>query len=426
MALTRAARLRSWFLAALFVLVALPFGLGWAQAKEARVSILMPAPFADASASLVKQFNNSHRGRIHLNVVRGPFETEASSDLAVSSLLLGNAPYDALLMDLTWLPKYAAAGWLEPLDPWFDQDSVDTLATGARYGNSYKGTLYRWPFVASMGLLYWRTDLMDQAPTTPDDLVSISSQLQREGQVPWGFVWQGRQYEGLSCVFLEVIEGFGGTWINPENGTIGLDQNKGIQAAAWLRHLISSGVSPQAVTNFAEPEALQSFKAGDAAFMRNWPYAWAELQKADSKVKGKVGITTMVAQPGEEAVATVGSWGLSMLKGTAHPEATAEAIRFFTSEMAQKQLLKTHGYTPTTASLFQDPELVSINPTLPTLATALELAKPRPETPLYAQLSDVLQRDLSAVLTGETEAASGMQSATQASEAIMRSAGEVN
>ena len=329
-------------------------------------------------------------------------------------------------MDLTWLPKYAAAGWLEPLDPWFDQDSVDTLATGARYGNSYKGTLYRWPFVASMGLLYWRTDLMDQAPTTPDDLVSISSQLQREGQVPWGFVWQGRQYEGLSCVFLEVIEGFGGTWINPENGSIGLDQDKGIQAAAWLRHLISSGVSPQAVTNFAEPEALQSFKAGDAAFMRNWPYAWAELQKADSKVKGKVGITTMVAQPGEEAVATVGSWGLSMLKGTAHPEATAEAIRFFTSEMAQKQLLKTHGYTPTTASLFQDPELVSINPTLPTLATALELAKPRPETPLYAQLSDVLQRDLSAVLTGETEAAAGMQSATQASEAIMRSAGEVN
>ena len=48
--------------------------------------------------------------------------------------------------------------------------------------------------------------------------------------------------------------------------------------------------------------------------MRNWPYAWAELQKDDSPVKGKVGITTMVAESNQRPAATIGSWGLSLLK----------------------------------------------------------------------------------------------------------------
>ena len=421
----RPSRLRTWLIATLVSILLVPFGIGLAQSKqEERISILMPAPFADASKPLVQQFNANHQGQIHLQVIRGPLETEAISDLAVSSLLLGNAPYDALLMDLTWLPKYAAAGWLEPLEPWFDDQAIQQLASGARGGNSYEGTLYRWPFVASMGLLYWRTDLMDQAPATPEELERISRRLQQEGSVPWGFVWQGRQYEGLSCVLLEVINGFGGQWIDPKTGSVDLDHSNGIEAVAWLRHLISSGVSPQAVTNFAEPEALQSFKVGDSAFMRNWPYAWAELQQSDSKVRGKVGITTMVAQPGSPSTATLGSWGLSMLRGTDHREATAEAIRYLTSETAQKQLFKSYGYTPTVAALFQDPELVAINPILPSLAKAMEHTASRPETPLYAQLSDVLQREVSAVLTNEASPKEGMETATRTSETIMRSAGE--
>ncbi len=413
-------------LALLVSLVLIPGGLFWARmASVEHVSILMPAPFADASQDLVKDFNQQHRGEIQLEAIRGPLETESISDLAISSLLLGDAPFDALLMDVTWLPKYAAAGWLVPLDPWFTADDVDALAAGAREGNTYDGHLYRWPFTADMGLLYWRTDLMEEPPKSFDELVTISQSLQHRGLVPWGYVWQGRQYEGLSCVFLEVIDGFNGFWIQPDSGAIGLDQPPGVKAASWLRSLISSGVSPQAVTNFAEPEALQSFKTGDAAFMRNWPYAWAELQKADSAVRGNVGVTTMVSDHGASPTATLGSWGLALLKTSSHPEATAEAIRFLTSEESQKTLYLGYGYTPTVQALFRDPELLAVNPILPNLLQALDHTKARPETPLYAQFSDVLQRDLSGVLTADRSPPDGMGQATSTSNAILRSAGEV-
>ena len=410
--------------ASLFAVLICSAGFGLVRARTIEsVTFLMASPFADATRDLVKQFNQEHRGEINLQVVRGPLETEAMSDLAISSLLLGKAPFDGLLMDVTWLPKYAAAGWMEPLEDFFNEKDVDALAIGAREGNSYDGHLYRWPLTADMGLLYYRTDLMEQPPATPEELVLVSQSLQKDRKVDWGYVWQGRQYEGLSCVYLEMIDGFGGDWLQPNNNHIGLDLDPGVQAAAWLQELIDQGVSPNAVTNYAEPEALQSFKVGDAAFMRNWPYAWTELQKSDSAVKGNVGITTMVARPGH-STATLGSWGLTVLKGSAHVNASIEAIRFLTNESSQKQLFLNHGYTPTQQSVFDDPQLLQDKPILAEFGQALKVVKARPETPLYAQISDVLTRQLSSILTRETTPKDGMNVATSHTNQILISAGE--
>ncbi len=398
------------------------FGLVQATTIES-VSFLMAAPFADATQDLVKQFNQEHRGVINLKVIRGPLETEAMSDLAISSLLLGKAPFDVLLMDVTWLPKYAAAGWMVPLEDYFNDNDINELATGAREGNSYNDHLYRWPLTADMGLLYYRTDLMDQPPETPEDLILMSQSLQKNQKVDWGYVWQGRQYEGLSCVYLEMIDGFGGDWLQTSTNQIGLNSTPGVEAAAWLQDLIDQGVSPEAVTNYAESEALQSFKVGDSAFMRNWPYAWAELQKSDSAVKGNVGITTMVAEPGH-STATLGSWGLAVLQGSSHVEASIEAIRFLTSESAQKELFLKYGYTPTQQRVFDDPQLLQESPILAEFGKALKVAKPRPQTPLYAQISDVLQRQLSSILTREQTPQLGMDIADINTKQILISAGD--
>ena len=401
-------------------------GLAWPSAGKTApvpVSILMPAPFADASKDLVNRFNREHRGKIELMINRGPLETESISDLAISSLLLGDAPFDALMMDVTWLPKYVEAGWLEPLDRWFDSSDSDQLVQGARLGNSFGDHLYRWPLVADVGVLYWRTDLMDCPPSTPDQLRSVALNLVRSRRVANGFVWQGRQYEGLSCDFVEVLHGFGGAWMAADEARTTLNTSAAEQAAAWLDSLIRDGASPQAVTNYAETESLQAFKAGDAAMMRNWPYAWAELQKSDSAVRGKVGITLMPAVPGEEPGATLGSWGISLLRESPHPEETVEAIRFLTSEASQRQRFLRNGYTPTAEALFTDPELLAVSSALPDVRRALGHAVPRPPTAIYAQLSDVLQRQLNGLLTSGGSATDAMEEAQIRSETLIRSAG---
>ena len=387
------------------------------------ISILMPAPFADSTVKLVENFNTLYKNQIHLNVIRGPRQTESMSDLAISSLLLGDTPFDGLLMDITWLPKYARAGWLEGLDPYFDETDIADLASGAEKGNDFEGTLYRWPLVADMGLLFWRTDLMNTPPKTPSELVSISNQLQTQGKVPWGYVWQGRQYEGLSCVYLEMIDGFGGDWFDVNNQSFGLNEVPGVEAAQWLTDLIETGISPRAVTTFAEPEALRNFQSGESAFMRNWPYAWAELQKQDSPVRGKIGISTMVSLPGVEPASTLGSWGFTLLRGSNHKDAVIKAIKYLTSAEAQRVMFIEHGYTPTVKALYEDLELIQDYPHLALLSRALNNAVLRPETPIYAQISDVLQRSLSASLTGEEKPKLSMNRADRSSEQILVAAG---
>ena len=412
-------------IALLFSLSSVALFASWAlSTRPIQINILMPAPFAESTTDLVQQFNKDHHGRIRLRVTRGPLETEAVSDLAISSLLLGKSPFDALLIDVTWLPKYAAAGWLIPLDPWIDQQQIDSIAPGAMLGNNFDGKLYRWPLVADMGLLYWRTDLMSKPPRTPEELIKVSLKLQKEGRVANGYVWQGRQYEGLSCVFLEVLDGFGGQWLEPETDNVGLDSSASLKAASWLRELILSGASPKAVINYAENEALQAFKSGDVALMRNWPYAWGELQKPNSDVRGNVGVTTMVASAGNRSTSTLGSWGFSILKGSSNPQAAAEAIAFLTSTSAQKTLFLNESYTPTKAELFKDPELLSKSQILPELAKALESTDERPSTPLYAQISDVLQRNLSSILTGQSSVSDAMANAQANTEKILMAARE--
>ena len=398
-------------------------GVGLAGPRPVEVSVLMPAPFADATAPLVAAFNRTHR-EVQIAVTRGPLDTEALSDLAISSLLLGDTPYDLLLMDVTWTPKYAAAGWLEPLEPLLGDQAMDGMAAGAQLGNAFGGHLWRLPLLADMGLIYWRTDLMAQPPANLQELAATAADLQAKGAVSWGYVWQGRQYEGLSCVFLEVLRAFGGQWLQAgpsDEGHAGaqaaLNSPSAIAAATWLSDLVRSGVTPAAVANVSESESLQIFGAGEAAFMRNWPYAWRELQKPGSAVAGKVGVISL----GE---GTQGSWGFSLLRGSAHPADAAAVMQWFTGEAVGRDLAERFGYTPVWSNLLNDPQLEAELPLLPVLRQALERTALRPLTPVYAQLSDTLQRQLSALITSEESAADAMATAQRQSSLILRSAGE--
>ena len=107
------------------------------------------------------------------------------------------------------------------------------------------------------------------------------------------------------------------------------------------------------------------------------------------------------------------------------PDAAAEVVQFLTSESAQKQMFLNHGYAPTQTALFQDPELLEVAPILSELGKALEITRSRPETPLYAQISDVLQRQLSGILTGQDTVEQGMNGAQSITEQVLASSGDV-
>ena len=70
-----------------------------------------------------------------------------------------------------------------------------------------------------------------------------------------------------------------------------------------------------------------------------------------------------------------------------------------TSPEIQKFLALEASLAPTRAALYQDPEVLARNPQFADQAAAFRRAVPRPVTPVYPAVSQVLQRYFSSAIT---------------------------
>ncbi|MES1022279.1 ABC transporter substrate-binding protein [Gloeocapsa sp. BRSZ] len=387
------------------------------------LNLLMTAPDAQPwQQGIVKDFEAKNPD-IRINIIEGPNATNLLEDLYTSAFILGDSPYDLVNMDVIWTPKFAAAGWLMDLTDRMSPEELEAFSDADVEGSRYEGRLYRIPMRSDVGMLYYRTDLLEQAglqpPETFAELIQASQTLQQKDLINWGYVWQGRQYEGLVAMFIEVLEGFGGFWVNPETLEVGLDRPETVQAINFLKDTVAQGISPPGVTTYQEEETRRFFQSGQAAFLRNWPYVWPLAQEEGSPIEGRIAIKPMVATPGRNGGACLGGWGLGISATTRHPEEAWRAIQFFTSEEAQKNFVLNAGFVPSRRSLFTDPEIVAEYPHYPQLLEVVQQAVLRPPIAQYAQASDILQRYLSGALTNRMTPEQAMQSAANETRRLL-------
>lgn len=370
---------------------------------EARhISVLVLASDRDVWARIARDFEAARPG-VLVDVVEGPNATDLRENLYTAALLAGDASFDLVYMDVTWTPKFAR--WLVPLDAEFPPSELAKLLPAAVEAGRYGGLLYRIPVRTDVGVLFYRRDLLAAAglapPRTFDDLTRIARALQSPPRL-WGFVWQGSQYEGLVCAYLEVLHGYGGFWVNPDTLEVGLDRKEAVDALEFLRRcrVGDDAISPPGVTAYKEDESRRLFQDGRAAFLRNWPYVWRLAQAPGSPVAGKIGVLPMVHAPGAGSAGTLGGWGLGVSRFSRERELAVDFIRHVISLPGQRALCRETGYAPALAEAYRDPELLAANPFLSEVLRLHEGAVARPVIPSYAMASDVLQRHLSAALAG--------------------------
>jgi len=424
-------KLRSWragvFLSVLLGITLLLIWRAIAQ-QPVTLNLLMPAPDVQPMReAMVKGFEAENPG-IRINIVEGPNAANAVEDLYTSAFLLGGSPYDLINLDVIWTSKFAAAGWLLDLTDRVTKEELAAFSPQDVEGGRYQGRLYRLPIRSDVGMLYYREDLLKAAgfepPETFEDLLKISQTLQQQDRTNWGFLWQGRQYEGLVTVFVEVLEGAGGFWINPDTLEVGLDRPESLRAVEFLRSTLQKGISPPGVTTYIEEDTRRIFQSGQAAFLRNWPYVWPLANEENSPVRGKIAIKPMVHAPGQSAGATLGGWGLGIAKTTRHPDEAWRAIQYFTNREAQRRFILQAGYVPSRLDLFTDPEIVAVYPHFPQLLEVVENAVLRPPIAQYAQASDILQRYLSGTLTNRMSPEQAMRAAANETRRLLGARGE--
>ncbi len=405
-----------------FTLTALLVILPLRAQQPVVLSILIPAPDVAPFPPVIAEFERQNPG-VKINIVEGPNSSNLIEDLYSSAFLLGDSPYDLLNMDITWVPKFAAAGWLQNISDILPQSELTKFLPGDIEGGRYKGQLYRLPYRTDVGMLYYRSDLLEQAglkpPETFADLLQASKTIQSKNAAQWGYVWQGRQYEGLSAMFTEVLQGNGGFWINPQTDEVGLDRPEAIDTVKFLVSTIQQGISPRGVNTYIEEDTRRLFQSGNTVFMRNWPYAWDLLNGKDSPVRGKVGIKPMVRAANQRSGACQGGWGLGISSTTQHPQEARKAVQFFTSFEIQKKLSIAGAYLPTRRDLYNDKELLQRYAYFPLILKILENPALRPPIAQYAQTSDILQRYLNAALSGQISPEDAMRSAARETRSLL-------
>jgi trehalose/maltose transport system substrate-binding protein len=325
---------------------------------------------------------------------------------------------DIYQTDVIW------AGIIAPhvvdLNEYLPEGYLDEFFPAMVEGQNIDGKQVAIPFFTDAAGLYYRTDLLEkyalEVPTTWEELAAAAQTIQdgerAENPDFAGYVWQGNAYEGLTCDAHEwLFSETGNTFITPE-GEVNVNNPEFIaaleRAAGWV-----GGISPEGVTTYGEEESRAVWQAGNAAFMRNWPYAWGAGNAEDSVIADLFDYAPLPMGAAGAPAACLGGWQIAVSAYSDNVEAAASVAAFIASYDEQKlRALSAFGANPTIPALYEDQELLDANPLFSRMGPILASAQPRPSGFTAARYNDASTLFFSAVhsvLTGESDAQTAME-----------------
>jgi multiple sugar transport system substrate-binding protein len=300
--------------------------------------------------------------------------------------------FDILGLDVIWTGEFAVNGWIESLDD-IRGDLEGVVLQPTLESAIYEDTLWAAPFNTNAGFLYYRTDLVDEPPATWDELSQMAQEIsEREGI--GGFVGQGAQYEGMVVNYLELVWGAGGTLVNEEGDAAVLAEgDAGTQALEFMQESLQNGVFAPGYNTMMEEEARFAFQAGDAVFMRNWPYAYALMSGEDeenpSQVAGNFDIAPIPTFTGDGTTSALGGFNLAVSAFSEKKEEAKDFVAWIATDADAQRLLVEASTPPVREATYEE---FQDDPVMALLGEILPQAQPRPPVPEYNFLSQDIQQ----------------------------------
>jgi multiple sugar transport system substrate-binding protein len=391
----------------LFFLISLLCFFPHASARAAETSlrfVTWKTEIPQAWDQAIADFEKENPG---VKIVReiGPQSSTQIHDLITQKLKNRDTEMDLFVMDVIWPGEFASAGWALPLDRFFSRAEQAKFLEAPIAANRYRGEIFGVPIFIDAGLLYYRKDLLEKyrlaPPRTWPEMVEAAKTILARERDPHlvGFSGQFKQYEGLVCNLMEYILSNGGALWDEQRLKSAISAPRTVEAVRFVRDQIIGQISHRGVLAYEEPESMTLFTEGKAIFHRNWPYTWNIANDPQrSTIAGKVGMMPLPSFPAGKGVATLGGWQLGISRFSKKPDLAWRFVSFMTSEAVQKRITMATGRAPTRSALYEDPQIISKFPQLKSLFETFKQAVPRPTTPVYVPLSNIMQRFFSSVL----------------------------
>ena len=393
--------------------VLLMAGIGTASAQE-KITI-MPGSWSGNTIDFLKKQIEPWEKKTGVKVEILTVPNNGTEILAImqQNLAAGNSDIDINAMDTVWqgmLDRYSV-----DLGTYFTPEEIAEYNQTTIGLNTVKGRLIAVPFYGDVGLFYYRTDLLEKygftaPPTTWQEVRTMAEKVQAGERAAgnanfWGYIFPGSVFEGFACDLLEwIATNDGGTWVDKDGNVTANNPN----ALAALEEITSwvGKIVPPGVTSYNIDEARGAWQSGNFLFMRNWPYAYAMGQAADSVIKDKFSVAPIPHGPNGKSMSTLGGWQLSISKFSKNPKRAAELIKFINSPENQKERMMKIARTPTLTKLLSDPEIRAAYPWVDMMEKLDLVARPSGNTGTkYSQVSMATLKAVNDMMTGRAKVA---------------------
>src|SRR5271157_4616570 len=346
-----------------------------------------------------------------LEYISRPADATSTLQLYLQSWGSKSADVDVYMVDVIW--QGIAAPHAVDLKKYVKADEIKEFFPRSIENNTVNGRLVSIPWFIDAGLLYYRTDLLEKygykaPPKTWEELAEMAKKIQdgeRAAGKPdfQGFVFEGKASESVTCNAIEWIYSYGGGTVIDPDKNVTINNPNAIKALETAKSWVGT-ISPTNVTTYGEEEARKIWQAGNAAFMRNWPYAYPLGADPKSPISGKFDVTVLPkgGDNGKNA-ACLGGWQLMVSAYSKVPDAAADLVRYLSSAEVQKKRAIDWSILPTRPVLYSGPDVLAKYPFFKIMPDVFNNAVARPSTVTgadYNQLSTAFFQNVNKVLTG--------------------------
>src|SRR3954469_5539692 len=241
-----------------------PTTVNWYVFKE-------PGGAFDSAAAKCSKDSN---GKYQVKVVALPTDSDQQRELIVRRLAAKDSSIDVIGMDVNWTAEFAEAGWIVPWTGANKQSAEEGRIPALLAPAQYKGQTWVAPFTTNTQLLFYHKDVVKgPPPQTWDEMIQMAQKIGgKKGKI----VVQGLRYEGLVVWFNTLVASAGGEIVDKSGNTkLGPPAVK----AAQIMHDVATKAGTPSISNEKEDTGKDTFKAGDLAFMVNYPFVYADIAK---------------------------------------------------------------------------------------------------------------------------------------------------
>ncbi|QCU78712.1 extracellular solute-binding protein [Citricoccus sp. SGAir0253] len=377
---------------------------GCAPADDTPVLTWYTNPDDGGQAEIAQQCTEQAEGAYRIETSVLPNEAASQREQLTRRLAAGDTSMDIMSLDPPFIPELAEPGFLAvPPSDVVEATTKDTLE-GALAGATWKDTVVTVPFWANTQLLWYRKSVAQEAgldmegQVTWDQLIEAAADQDKEIGV------QGARAESMTVWLNALIESAGGHILeNPEASAdevrLGLDTDAGRAAAGVISTIGQEGLGSAGLATQAENESMLLFQGDSGSFMVNWPFVWPATNGAvedgalPADLPDDIGWGLYPAmEEGKDPAPPLGGINLGVGAASEHQDLAWDAVQCIVTPEHQTQYFVTNGNPPSSASAFDDPSVEEKFPMAPVIRDSLDLAKPRPQTPYYNEVSTAIQQ----------------------------------